>query len=126
EKGHRLPDHKVAQGLARMMPADPPEVLGMDSVVGIEVGDQDLAEVEAFFCEHPHHPPAAPVHSGALADDDPRVERVFDVIEAANSAPELLLEPGDILPTALFRLPSDDPDQLQLVRVIGVDDRLDG
>ena len=107
-----------------MMPADPAKVLGVNAVVGVEVGDQDLAQVEALLGEDPHHPATAPVHSRRLADDDARLEGIFDVIEAAQAVSELLLQPGYVLPAGLVGLACDDADQLQLVGVVGIHDRL--
>src|SRR5207249_6548112 len=83
-------DQVVAQRLARVMPADPSEVLGMDAIVRVEIGDQDLAQVKAFIGEDPDHPAAAPVHRGGFADDDARLQRVLDVIEAAQPVSKLL------------------------------------
>ena len=125
EERHRLPDRVVPERLPDVVPADPREVLRMDAVVGVEVGDQDLGEVEALLVEHAHHPAPAPVHRRRLPDHDARLERVFDVIEAAEPRPELLLQTSDVLPSGLVGLAGDDPDHLQLVRIVGVDDRLD-
>jgi len=80
--------------------------------------------VKAFLGEHPDHPATAPVHGRGFANHDARLERVLDVIEAPHPAAELLFEARHVLPSGLVRLPRDDPDQLQLVGVVGVDDRL--
>ena len=124
EQGHRLPDHEVAQRLPRVVLADPREILAMDAVVGIEIGKEDLAQVVAFLGQDAHHPAPAPVHGRRLADDDPRLERILDVIEAPELVAELLLEPSHVDPTRLVRLAGDDPDHLLVGRVVGVDDRL--
>ncbi len=104
--------------------ADPREVLGMDAIVGIQVGDQHLVEVVALLGEHADHPAPAPVHRCRLADDDAWLERVFDVVKAAQLVAELGLEPGHVLPTRLVGLTGDDPDHLLVGRIVGVDDRL--
>ena len=122
---HRLPDRVIAQRRPGVVPADPGEVLGVDAVVRIKVRDQDLVEPVAFLGQHPHHPAPAPVHGGGLADHDPRLQRILDVVEALQPAAELLLEPGHVLPSGLVGLPSDDPDHGQLGRVVRIDDRLD-
>ena len=106
------------------MPADPCEVLLVDAIVGIEVGEQDSAQVVAGFSEDPDHPSTTPVHGRRLADHNAGLERVLDVIKAAQPVPEFLLESGDVLPAGLVGFAGDDADELQLVRVICVDDRL--
>src|SRR6266436_5031191 len=109
----------------RVVLADPGEVLRVDTVVGIQVGDQDLVEVVALLGQNADHPAPAPVHRRGLPDDDPRLEWILDVIEAAQPVPELLLQPGHVLPARLVHLPGDDPDHLLVGRIVGVDDRPD-
>ena len=106
------------------MPGDPGEVLRMHAVVGVQVGDQDLVELVALIGQDPDHPAAAPVHRRGLADHDAGLERVFHVIEAAQPATELRLQARDVLPAWLIGVARDDRHHLQLVRIVGVDDRL--
>ena len=109
-----------------MVKADPREVLRMDAIVGIQVGDQHLAEVVTLLGQHADHPASSPVHSGGLADHDSWLEWILDVIEASEAVAELLLQQGDVLPAGLVSLARDDPDHLQLGRIVGIHDRLHG
>ena len=96
----------------------------MDAIVRIQVGDQDLAQVETLLGQHTHHPPTAPVHRRRLADHDSGLQRILDVVEAAQPARELLLEPRDVLPPWEVGLPGDDPDHLQVGWIVGIHDCL--
>ena len=107
-----------------MVQADPSEVLGVHPVVGVEVRQQHPLGVVAFRAQPPVHVTAAPVHGRRLAGNQGRLHGVFDVVEPGQLVAELLLQPGHVPPAGLVRYPRDDPDQLQLLRVAGVDDGL--
>ncbi len=126
KQGHRLPDRVVAQRRPGMVPADPGEVLRMDAVVGVQVGDQHLVEPVPLLRQHPDHPASAPVHGGGFADDDPRLQRILDVVEAFQPAAELFFQPGHVLPARLVGLARNDADHRQLSGVVRIDDRLHG
>ena len=65
----------------------------MHAKVGVEVGDHDPVRVHAALAhEQPMQVAAAPRHRAALADDDPRLERVEDVDELGEFVAELLAQ----------------------------------
>ncbi len=87
----------------------------MDAVVGVQVGDEDARRVHpALAHEQPIQVATTERHGAALADHDPRLERVEDVEELAEGRPELVAQDRDVGPAGLILLASDDRNELPL------------
>ncbi len=109
-----------------MHPGQVREVLRMHPEVGVEVGDHDPARIHAALAhEQPMQVAAAPRHRAALADDDPRLQRVEDVDELGEFVAELLAQGADVLDPARIGLASDDRADLALGRPFGRGQRPD-
>src|SRR6266536_3433371 len=73
------------------------EILGVDTVVRVEISDDDLGRVEAEAYEPPEQPAPAVRHRRALADHDARLEGVQDMEEVEELVAEQPAKPGDVL-----------------------------
>jgi len=98
----------------------------MDAVVRVEVGDDDLAGIEAQAVELPKEPPPAIGHRAALADHVARLERIEDVEEVEEAAAEDLSQAGHVLTTGRVRLAGDDRDHPPAGRPVGLGQGPDG
>ena len=120
EHGDRLVQAPVTIGVGEEGVGQVAEVLGMDPVVAVEVGHEDIGRVELEADQLAVQPAPAVGHRRALADHDPRLQRVEDVEEVEEPVAEQLTEPSHVLPSGVVGLAGDDRDHDPVAGVVGL------
>ena len=126
EHRDRLVQPVVAVGIGHERIRQVAEVLPVDTVVRVQIRDDHLVGIEAQPGKLPVQPPSAIGHRARLANHDPRLERIEDVEEVAETRPEDLPQPDHVLAALEVGLAGDDRDHLEVARKVGLGQCLDG